>query len=57
MCHDAFIKLTVLVLVNKGLSMMDEEIQFVLYNMPEDSGNMQVVIRDETIWRTQKAMA
>lgn len=25
--------------------------------MPEDSGNVQVVIKDETIWCTQKAMA
>ena len=25
--------------------------------MPEDSGKVQVVIKDETIWCTQKAMA
>ena len=36
---------------------MDGEIQFALYNMPDDSGNVQVVIKDETIWCTQKAMA
>lgn len=36
---------------------MDREVQFLLYNMPEDSGNVQVVIKDETIWCTQKAMA
>lgn len=36
---------------------MDQEVQFLLYNMPEDSGKVQVVIKDETIWCTQKAMA
>ena len=36
---------------------MDREVQFLLYNMPEDSGKVQVVIKDETIWSTQKAMA
>lgn len=36
---------------------MDREVQFILYNMPEDSGKVQVVIKDETIWCTQKAMA
>lgn len=36
---------------------MDREVQFLLYNMPEDSGKVQVVIKDETIWCAQKAMA
>lgn len=36
---------------------MDREVQFLLYNMPEDSGKVQVVIKDETIWCTQKTMA
>lgn len=36
---------------------MDREVQFLLYNMPEDSGKVRVVIKDETIWCTQKAMA
>ena len=36
---------------------MDREVQFLLYNMPEYSGKVQVVIKDETIWCTQKAMA
>ena len=36
---------------------MTGEIQFALYNMPDDSGKVQVVIREETIWCTQKAMA
>ena len=36
---------------------MEREVQFLLYNMPEDSGKVQVIIKDETIWCTQKAMA
>ena len=36
---------------------MDREVQFLLYNMPEESGKVQVVIKDETIWCAQKAMA
>lgn len=36
---------------------MDREVQFLLYNMPEDRGKVQVIIKDETIWCTQKAMA
>lgn len=36
---------------------MNNEIQFLLYNMPDDKGNVQVVVKDETLWCTQKAMA
>ena len=36
---------------------MSNEIQFLLYTMPEANGKVQVVIRDETLWCTQKAMA
>ena len=36
---------------------MLQEIQFILYNLPEKEGKVQVIIRDETIWCTQKAMA
>ena len=36
---------------------MANEIQFLLYSMPEADGKVQVVIRDETLWCTQKAMA
>lgn len=36
---------------------MANEIQFLLYNMPNEEGKVQVVIKDETIWCTQKAMA
>ena len=33
------------------------EIQFIIYQLPEEDGKVQVVIKDETIWATQKAMA
>ena len=33
------------------------EIQFLIYSMPDGDGKVQVVIKDETIWCTQKAMA
>lgn len=36
---------------------MKNEIQFILYNLPEEEGKVQVIIRDETLWCTQKAMA
>ena len=36
---------------------MSREIQFILYNMPDADGKVQVVIKDETLWCTQKAMA
>lgn len=36
---------------------MSNEILFLLYSLPEEQGKVQVVIKDETIWCTQKAMA
>lgn len=36
---------------------MNKEIQFILYHLPDEEGKVQVVIKDETIWATQKAMA
>ena len=36
---------------------MSQDIQFILYNLPEKKGKVQVIIRDETIWCIQKAMA
>lgn len=36
---------------------MSNEIQFLLYNMPDADGKIQVVIKGETLWCTQKAMA
>jgi hypothetical protein len=36
---------------------MQNEIQFILYQLPDEEGKVQVVVKDETIWCTQKAMA
>lgn len=36
---------------------MSQDIQFILYNFLEKEGKVQVIIRDETFWCTQKAMA
>lgn len=36
---------------------MPKDIQFILYNFPEKEGKVRVIIRDETLWCTQKAMA
>ena len=36
---------------------MNSEIQFLLYSLPDEEGKVQVIIKDETIWCTQKAMA
>ncbi|QOW61343.1 death-on-curing protein [Treponema pedis] len=33
------------------------EIQFLLYNTPDGGANVQVAVKDETIWMTQKAMS
>ena len=29
---------------------MSNEIQFLLYNLPDEEGKVQVIIKDETIW-------
>jgi hypothetical protein len=36
---------------------MTNETQFILYQLPDEEGVIQVVVKDETIWATQKAMA
>lgn len=36
---------------------MNQEIDFLLYSMPDTEGSVQVVVKDETIWCSQKAMA
>ena len=36
---------------------MIKQIQFLLYDLSQNKGSIQVVIKDETIWCTQKAMA
>lgn len=39
------------------IAMANNEIQFLLYTLPEEKGTVQVVVKDETLWCTQKAMA
>ena len=36
---------------------MSNDIKFLLYTMPEADGKVQVVIKEETLWCTQKGMA
>ena len=36
---------------------MNNEVLFRLYDLPNEEGKVQVLIREETIWCTQKAMA
>ena len=36
---------------------MTNETQFILYQLPDEEGVIQVVVKDESIWATQKAMA
>ena len=36
---------------------MAKEIQFILYNLPDNSGTVQAIVQGETIFLTQKAMA
>lgn len=35
---------------------MDKELQFLIYNTPEENVSVNAVIKDETIWLTQKAI-
>lgn len=34
-----------------------DQLTFILYSLPEEEGTVQVVVKDETIWATQKALA
>jgi hypothetical protein len=36
---------------------MSKELQFLIYNTPEENVSVNAVIKDESIWLTQKAMA
>lgn len=36
---------------------MSKELQFLIYNTPQFNAKINVVVKDETIWLTQKAMA
>ena len=36
---------------------MDKELSFLIYNTPDEDVSIHTVVKDETIWLTQKAMA
>ncbi|MEG0692053.1 MAG: cell filamentation protein Fic, partial [Oscillospiraceae bacterium] len=36
---------------------MNNELNFLIYNTPEEDVTINTVVKDETIWITQKAMA
>lgn len=36
---------------------MNNELKYLIYNTPEESISVSAIIKDETIWLTQKAMA
>lgn len=36
---------------------MSQELQFLIYSTPQEDVKVDVVMRDDTIWLTQKAMA
>ncbi len=36
---------------------MTNETQFILYQLPDEEGVIQVIVKEETMWATQKAMA
>jgi hypothetical protein len=36
---------------------MNKELQFLIYNTPQENIKIDAVVKDETIWLTQKAMA
>ena len=36
---------------------MNTELQFLLYDDPSENSNINVVIKDDTIWATQKTIA
>ena len=36
---------------------MNKDFQFLIYNTPQENVKIDVAVKDETIWLTQKAMA
>ena len=36
---------------------MEKELNFLIYNTPDEDVTVQAVVKDESIWLTQKAMA
>ena len=36
---------------------MNKELQYLVYNTPEGAASVNAIVKDETIWLTQKAIA
>lgn len=36
---------------------MNQQLQFLIYNTPQENVKIDVVVKDENIWLTQKALA
>lgn len=36
---------------------MNNEIKFLIYSLPDNRGEVSAIVKDETIWTTQKGMA
>ena len=36
---------------------MEKELKFLLYSTPQGDVNVDVIVKDETLWMTQKGMA
>ncbi len=36
---------------------MNKELHYLIYNIPEGAVSVRAIVKDETIWLTQKAMA
>ena len=36
---------------------MDKELNFLIYNTPDEDVSIRAAVKDESIWLTQKAMA
>jgi len=43
--------------IHDNMSTIDKQALFLLYDAPDNAAQVQVVVKDETIWMTQKAMA
>ena len=43
--------------VDRKLKRMSKELQYVLYQLSDQEEKVQVVVKDETIWMTQRAMS
>ena len=43
--------------VDRKFKRMSKELQYILYQLSDQEEKVQVVVKDETIWMTQRAMS